>query len=266
MAQYGFGAGLVFVKPIADYAGNAVSNPTPLKVGELQDISLDMSFDTKLLRGSNQFPVAVGRGAGKVSGKAKFARFNGIMLNIAIFGQGSGTGIRAVFNDTTGGTAIPSTPFQITPVTAYTGLLEGSTPVFVQDLGVVNGTTGLPMKRVASAPAAGQYSVVEATGIYTFSSADNVSAIKAQINFEYTATSTTGVSQAVVNVPMGYAPSFRLELLMSYGGKNMTWILPGCIGSKFTLATRLDDFLIPDFDFEAFADPGGNILYYGLSE
>ena len=32
------------------------------------------------------------------------------------------------------------------------------------------------------------------------------------------------------------------------------------------MATKLDDFLIPEFGFDAFADATGNVLTYGLSE
>lgn len=58
---------------------------------------------------------------------------------------------------------IPATPFQVTP-----DQLNGP---WAQDAGVVNGTTGVAMVKVASGtPTAGQYKV--AAGIYTFAAAD----------------------------------------------------------------------------------------------
>ena len=43
--------------------------------------SVDFSFSVKPLMGQYQFPVAVARGAGKVSGKAKVANIDGPLLN-----------------------------------------------------------------------------------------------------------------------------------------------------------------------------------------
>jgi hypothetical protein len=32
------------------------------------------------------------------------------------------------------------------------------------------------------------------------------------------------------------------------------------------MATKLDDFVIPEYNFDAFADAAGNVLTYALSE
>ncbi|MFH4180992.1 hypothetical protein WDA55_23325, partial [Acinetobacter baumannii] len=52
----------------------------------------------------------------------------------------------------------------VTPVVPNSG-------TFVKDLGVTD-AIAIPLKRVASAPATGQYSVDAATGAYTFAAAD----------------------------------------------------------------------------------------------
>ena len=64
----------------------------PLQFGTLQDVSVDFSFSVKSLMGQYQFPVAVARGAGKISGKAKFANIDGPILNTIFFGNTPATG------------------------------------------------------------------------------------------------------------------------------------------------------------------------------
>ena len=269
MAQYGFGSGILWGRQLTDATGTAIANPTPVKFGVLQDVSLDVSWDTKLLYGQNQFPVAVGRGKGKVSGKAKAAQINGGLLNAVIFGQTlSLTSQRANYNDTSTGIAIPATPFTITggATASATAFAIPSSGTFAKDLGVRNAATGIPFTRVASAPTAGQYTVNEATGAYLFASADNVSGIKVQIDYQYTFTTTTGNSSTAANLVMGYAPSFAVDLSFNFNGKLGTISLPNCIASKLSMASKTDDFLIPEFDWDAFADASGNVITYSFSE
>lgn len=254
MAQYVFGAGAIFAKQLTDATGAAITNPTPVKLGVLQDITLDVSFDVKQLYGQNQFPVAIGRGKGKVTGKAKAAQINGGLLNAIIFGQTLSTGLVGIFNATTT-TAIPATPFQITPTVPGAG-------TFGKDLGVMK-TDGTALTRVASAPTTGQYSVNEATGVYTFAAADT--GVSVLISFNYTA-ATGGVKSTVVNLPMGYAPTFSVDLALDYNGKKGTIQMPNCTSDKLTIATKLDDFAVPELGFQALADSNGNVITYSYSE
>jgi hypothetical protein len=252
MTQNVFGAGILWATPTYDASGNSISNPTPVQFGICQEISVDISFDTKMLYGQNQFPVAVGRGKGKVSGKVKFAQLNGLTLNNVVFGQTLASGIVSDVYDTTG-TAIPGTPFTITPTVPNSG-------TWSQDLGVRN-ASGVHFTRVAASPATGQYSV--AAGVYTFAAADTATTV--YISYQYTATSTTAKKSTVLNLPMGYAPSFRCDIYMPYSGKSLILTLPNCIASKLAMATKLDDFMVPEIDFEAF-DSGTGIGTYALSE
>ena len=207
MAQYSFGSGILWGIPTADANGAAIANPTPVQFGVLQDVTVDVGFDTKLLHGQNQFPVAAGRGKGKITGKAKFAQVNGALFNSLFFGQTMTAGIIADVYQTTG-TAIPTTPFTITVTPPSSG-------TYSFDLGVRN-SHGVPMTRVASAPATGQYS--QAGAVYTFAAADVGQIV--YINYQYTATSTTAKKMGVINLPMGYAPTFKAELSMPYNGQS----------------------------------------------
>lgn len=253
MSQYAFGSGVLWGTPLTDAAGNSISNPSPVIFGVLQEASVDISFENKTLHGQNQFPVAVGRGKGKISGKAKAAQINGSILNSIVFGQTVTNGIQSAVYDTVGAT-IPASPFTITPTVPGSG-------TWLADLGVI-GPDGVPFTRVASGPTAGQYSV--AAGVYTFAAADT--AKKVFINFSYTATSTTAKKSTVVNQLMGYSPTFKADLYMPYQGKSLVLSLPACISTKLMLATKLDDFMVPEFDFEAFADASGNVLTWATTE
>lgn len=279
MSQYLFGAGVVWGTPTQDAFGNAIAAnaASPVNFGALQDVSLDVSFDTKMLYGSNQFPLAVGRGKGKVSGKAKVAKINGLMWNSLVFGQTMATnsGIADVFDTT--GIAIPATPFQVTVSTAagsatnvqmppQTGGLT-STDTFGKFLSIRDASNN-PMTQVASGPTTGQYSVTGPT--ITFAAAD-VGTI-AFIDYQYTYTvAATRVSDeprssTVNNVLMGYAPVFSVDLFIPYAGKQLTITLPQCISTKLGVATKLDDFTEPEFDFEAFSDSLGRVIIYGTTE
>lgn len=263
MAQYSFGAGVLWGTPLSDSSGNAISNPTPVQFGVLQNVTLDITFENKMLYGSNQFPVAVGRGKGAVTGKAQAAQIFGRMWNSIFFGQTLTAGI---INDVyaTTGKAIPETPFTITVSSGAESATVTQIPdsgTWAADLGVLD-ANGLPMVRVASSPATGQYTV--AAGVYVFASADAGKMVR--ISYQYTAVSTTASKSTIINQPMGYAPVFRCDLLLPYQGKNLIVTLPQCISTKLSIATKQDDFNIPEFDFSAFADSSGNILTYGTTD
>lgn len=253
--QLGFGAGILWGTQTQDATGAAVANATSVQFGTLQDISGDISFEEKLLYGAYQFPIGVGRGKGKLAFKAKMASISGQILGDLIFGLGTTFGMKAIVPNYA--TAIPaSTPWQVTIVPPNSG-------TFVNDLGVLNASTGLPLKKVASGPTTGQYSVTGA-GVYTFASADANTAI--MISYEYSATSTSAKYATISNQLMGYAPTFKANLNMTFGGKNLTLTLNQCVSSKFSLPLKNDDFMVPEFDFSAFADGSGNVGYLALSE
>src|ERR1051326_1886834 len=158
--MFEFGSGTLWGFPVS---GNTAPNPTPMKFGTLQDVSLDISGDVKQLYGQKQFPEAVARGKCKITGKAKFASINGKMFNDLFFGQTLGTGMKQVALDEVH--SVPATPFQVTITPPNSG-------IFLQDWGVRYAATGVPLTRVASGPVTGQYSVNQSTGVYTFSTGD----------------------------------------------------------------------------------------------
>ena len=243
-----FGSGVLLVQR------TDISNATPVNAGLLQDIALDLSFDTKMAYGQYQFPVALGRGKGKLTGKAKTARISGRVLGDVFLGITPTVG-ELLMSFAEGPNSIPTTPYQITVTNAAT---------FVDDYGVVNATTGLPLTRVASSPTTGQYSVATATGIYTFAAADT--GVSVLINYTYTVT-TAGTQQIVVtNQLMGTTPTFQAQLYGTFQGKAANFKLYNCVSNKFNMATKLDDFMVPEFDFDIFANAAGNIGNFSFGE
>lgn len=242
MPSYGFGSGSLF-----GYRTDTAV-PLPIQFGALQDVSIDLSFNIKELFGQSQFPLAAARSTAKVTGKAKFARIQGAMFNELFFGQTLAAGQKATAVNE-GPSAIPTTPFTITVANAVT---------FVEDLGVYNSATGAPFTRVASGPTAGQYSVNTATGVYTFSTADNASGISVYISYTYTIAST-GKKIVIANQLLGAAPQFKIVLAETYQSNKFQVELNACIATKLAIPTKIEDFIIPEFDFSAFVDASSNL-------
>ncbi|MGC2696006.1 MAG: hypothetical protein WA738_09460 [Candidatus Angelobacter sp.] len=241
--MFEFGAGTLWGFPVG---GNTASNPTPMKFGTLQDVSLDISGDVKQLYGQKQFPEAVARGKCKITGKSKFAAINGKMFNDLFFGQQMGAGMIKTALDETA--TIPATPFTITVVNAAQ---------FKQDWGVRYAVTGVPFTRVASGPVQGQYSVNTATGVYTFAAADTT----APVLISYTFTQATpGTQLNIVNQLMGFAPTIQVLLETVYNTNQFSVLLYSVVASKLSFATKQEDFIIPEFDFEAFANASGQVI------
>lgn len=241
-----FGVGTLYGIPLTDASGAAIANPTPVQFGILQEVQLELSFDSKLLHGAYQLPVAFGRGKGKIEAKAKAADLTAQAYASLFFGNTVTAGIRSVVDNVAG--TVPGTPYQITPTVPSSG-------TWATDLGVRYSSTGIALTRVASGPAAGQYSV--AAGVYTFAAADTAAAVL--ISYEYTATSTSQYQVPIANQLMGYAPSFQCQLSVPYNGKQKVIKLNNCVSSKLGLPFKNEDFSIDDFDFMALADASNNI-------
>lgn len=249
-----FGTGKIVAVPTHLADGTAIATPTPVILGTMQDISVDLSVELKSLYGSKRYPIATGQGKGKIEVKAKYAEIDGGILGSLYFGKAATTGIKAAAFDVPA--TIPATPGPYTLTIDPPG-----SGTFVGDLGVVFVATGVQLKRVASAPATGEYSVVDATGVYTFAEADQGKAIT--ISHEYSAT-TGGQVWTMSNEVMGYTPSFALLLQNSFDGKNLVCKLNKCVSGKMSLPFKSDDFGVYDFDASANADAAGNLGYICL--
>ena len=80
--QLSFGSGAVWGER-TDVIGSGIG---PRQFGVLQDIQIDFDWSDKELYGQLQFPVAIARGQGKITGKAKFAQILGLLYSDIFFG------------------------------------------------------------------------------------------------------------------------------------------------------------------------------------
>jgi hypothetical protein len=250
-----FGAGVMLAFQKTNASGVAVTNATPIQFGVLQDVNLDISFEERLLYGANQYPVAFGRGKATVTGKATVADINGRIYGDLFLGTGTTATIRDAVIDFAA--TVPATPHTVTVTPPQSG-------TYLTDFGVRFAATGMPLTKVASAPAAGQYAVNTSTRVYTFAAADaNVGVL---ISYEYSAVSTTARLATINNVLMGQAPTFEVLLNNPYGGKVQQVKLPTCMSNKLAMPFKNDDFSMVDFEFTAIADASGNVGYIATSE
>ena len=236
------------------FAKSAAANSTPQSFGTLQNVSLDMSWTTKPLYGQNNFPVAIGQGNCKISGKAASANIQARLFNDIFFNGALAAGETAVAVRESG---------QIPASTAYTVTVTNSA-TFVEEWEVLNGTTGLPFTKVASAPTAGQYSV--AAGVFTFAAADASTPVF--ISYSYTV-AASGQKISLTQQLVGQAPIFSLILGGGYTASGAT--IPGiklyaCTASKLSLATKQNDFAIPNFEWDVQADVAGRVLDWSTND
>lgn len=247
-----FGSGKLIAVPTNLADGTPIVTPTPVRLGSMQDVSVDLSVEMKMLYGSKRYPIAVGQGKGKIAVKAKYAEIDSKILGSLFYGKAAAAGIKAAVIDFA--TAIPAgTPYTITVAPPNTG-------TFGSDMGVFFAATGVQLTRVTSAPAAGQYSV-SAAGVYTFAAADAGKSVG--LSYEYTS-SGAGEIFAITNDVMGYTPSFTLMLQAGYDGKNLVMKLNRCVSSKLNLPLKNDDFAQYDFEADAFADAADQVGYICL--
>lgn len=236
--QYSFGSGVLYGRSLTS------ATPTPVRFGALQGVSLDFSFTTKELYGQYQFPIALGRGTGKITGKADFAQFNAQAFNDLFFGAGS-----------VASSSVRTAVAEAATVTANVVNVAFNT-TFVRDLGVVLASTGEVYTRVANTPIGLQYVCNESTGQYTFNSSQNAAAVA--VSYNYTDASN-GKLITITNQLLGSSPQFMAVFTEAFNSKRLTVTLNACMSSKLSLATKLEDFTIPAFDFAAFADAANNV-------
>lgn len=131
---------------------------------------------------------------------------------------------------------------------------------FSQDLGVLYASSGNPLILVTGAPAVGEYTV-NSTGVYSFNSAESGT----EILLNYLYDSTSGQTIVGGNPLMGDTPKFKIVFEMDYGGNTMTLTLYSCVAGKLSFPTKLDDYMIPEIDFQAHANSAGQVFELGLA-
>ena len=227
---------------------NDVTGVGPDQFAILQDNSLDFSFEIKELYSQLGWPIDIARGKGKITGKAKMARVFGALYADLFFGNTAATGEDNVSEN------------ELYTLAAATQTVSHATS-FVADLGVYYQAAGnLRFTYETGAPsAAGQYTVNAATGVYTFFTGD----IGAVIAISYVYTDVNGKTITITNQFMGFTPTFVGTFYQNRATQGssgqMTLRLNECVSSHLTIPSRIDDYAIPDFDYQAFSS-GTNVV------
>ena len=247
MAQSVFGVGFLFATPLG-------TSPTPTRFGRLQDVQVDFSYDSKLLYGSNQYALENARGKAKIDLKASVGVVDPNLFNNIFFGLSTSTG------ETLNSVDEPQT-------SAASSITVANASTFSQDLGVYNTVTGLWMTRVASSPAAGQYAVNTATGVYTINAAQQNQLLK--VSYTY-ASPSTGVSLSFTNQLMGSSIIFSVQLVNKFRGadgvvRSLFLDFPAVQCPKLSMPLKLDDFTLPQLDMSAQDNGSGNVFNYSMT-
>jgi len=243
--MYSFGSGVLLG------TRTDIANATPLNFGLVQEVTIDETATIKELTGQFQRPVAIARGTIKTTGKAKVARISGLAFANLFYGVTPSAGKLATSFAEAG--AVPATtPFTVTVANAAT---------FADDEGVLYAASGLPLTKVSSAPATGQYSV--AVGVYTFNSADAGKAVLT--SYTYTV-AVAGQKFTVANQLLGTTPTFQAVFYTTFQGQAISLKLNNCTSNKLSFQTKLEDFIMPEFDFSCFADASGNVMTWSFAE
>jgi len=240
--EFGFGSGVL--TGVRTDAGGSL---TPIRFGALQNVDVEFAGDTKELFATNQYPIDTARGKTKITGKAKVAEIKARMFNDLFFGQtlSTTTSQKYAWNESSavGGTGAAS----------YTVANAGSTPL--TDQGVFLASNGNQLIAVSSAPGVNQYAFNASTGVYTFGSLPAGTGVL--VNYQYTFTG--GNSIALGNPLMGNTPRFKATLFQQFEDNQIVLVLNACVSNRLTFPTRIDDYVIEDLDFSAFADAAGNV-------
>lgn len=222
------------------------TNPTPIQIGTLDDVSLEIQQELVPLMGEKSFPVAYAKGKGKISGKAKTAYLNADLLTAVVLGAVKTTGQKKIVRDETA--SIPTTPFQITTTNSAT---------WYADLGVVDLTSGVRLTRVASAPATTQYSV--AAGVYTFAAADTGHSVA----IYYYTVAGSGSTVTVTNAVMAETSSYQLILGNTpTSGTSYLIDFPAVHIPTLSMSMKSGAWSEQNLSFEVAADSAGTVARY----
>jgi hypothetical protein len=242
--QFNFGTGTATLTPVGGGA--------PIPFGSITAASVDFDGDVKMLYGSNKFPDDVAIGKQKITGKITFGRLDLNLMNACFFGQAIAIG-QTLQATNEAGVVPAASPYTVSAANAAN---------FQQDLGAFYASNGQQLVQVAAgSEAVGKYSV-SASGVYTFSAADEGKGVL--LVYSYGST-TTGQTLAIGNQLMGNIPTFQLNLSNNTKGKSYNLQLYACTASKLSQPFKQDDYTETEVDFSAFADPAGRVANWSIT-
>ena len=255
MPIYEFGSGIL--------TGTRLDLPapqTPRRFGVLQDVSVDFVGDMKMLFGTNQYPVDTARGKTKIEGKAKFGGITAKSYNDLFFGQVLTPGqTKYAYNERVSNVGTSTASI------AYTVANAASAPLV--DQGVFYGGTGTNAGvqlevTTTTPPPTGEYNFAGTSGVYTLAPGDS----GASVLFNYTYQVTTGFNIAINQQFMGTTPRFGLTLFQTFENNQQVLNLYSATSSKLTYPTRIDDYVISEIDFSAFANAADEVAVWNIPQ
>lgn len=228
---------------------NDIATVGPDQFAVLQDNSIDFSFEVKELYSQLGYPIDIARGKGKISGKAKVARVFASLYADIFFGETMATGENNTSEN------------ELFTLAAST-LTVSHSSTFLADLGVYYSAVGnfrfTEVFGTAALSTVGTYKT-GTNGVYTFFTGD----IGAVVSLSYVYTDTSGKTITINNNFMGYTPTFIGTFYQSRATQGssgqITLRLNECVSSHLTIPSRIDDYAIQDFDFQAFS-AGNNVV------
>ena len=233
-----------------------VAGLTPVRFGILQDIEIDIASGVAELYGQNQFPEAIGRGKGKITGKAKIGKFDVNLFNSLYYG---GTVTVGSYEK-----QVKSDP--LTAGASANSVTPTISSVAIQDMGLYYSATGVQLTvSTAAAPSIGNYSILSSVGAQYVVSTAETAATAFLANYNYV--SPSGDQLVVTNQLMGNQPTFALHLFEGFndsGGRtNFDIKLNACVSLKMSFPFKNSDFMVSDFEFQAFADANEGLFTLG---
>ncbi len=232
-----FGAGRPFLI-------SNISNPTPMRFGLPQDMSLDFKRATKPIFGENMLPEDIGGGEMTVTGKVSMGELSGALFT-GLFGGSLSAGTTEEADNEMGVVAA-ATPFKITVANSAT---------WTTDLGVKDASSNY-LSRVAAGSEVSGVSYSVAAGVYTFAAAD--AGVTYYISYLYTV-AASGHSMTLANAPQGSTNNFTVAMVFMNNTYQNVFTLDNCISSDLSIASKNGDWTKPSYGFEAATNDNDNL-------
>lgn len=244
-----FAIGNAWINPVS---GLLPANPTPQQLSTIQDISIDWAGKGVELRGQLLYAIDARLADVSVKGKFSVGQYSLDFLNNIFFAGTQSTGM-------TGEDTIVADESHNVPSASLsqTITISGVT----EDLGVSYQSNGSNFDRVASSPAAGQYTFSTTTapgsGTWVFAAAD----IALPIYLSYVLPGAGATLQNPNNL-QGYSPNFELVSWNPVGGNAPSTAYNGlrlfnCVATGIKPYTyKRDGFNLVEVDFLAYCPTG----------
>jgi hypothetical protein len=234
------------------------SGPVTAQFGVMHSATIRGKWKNEELRGQFQFPLTTARGDGEITVEVDSAQIYMQQFQDLYFAQTlvGGEGITSDLERQT----VPTSPGPYT-------IQVNNFANFIENISVFYGSglaAGQRLQQVGSAPSGGQYTVNNATGVYTFNSGDAGKLML--ISYRY-ATAARGYTVLIANQLMGVTPTCRLVIKgntvnpISANPQDPAFmlILNRCVADSIDLPMGRDKFMIPKWTFRVLDDGTGNI-------